>query len=439
LLFFQGRPAIPGRDGRRVVVSESGTLLATTSTLDLRPLTLSLGGRGVLSAAPAGDGGWWIGTLDGELLRIAPGGEIAFARPAPFGATALWPDPRSKGVIATRSPERFGFVPEAPESPAVVELDGQGRAVAGRGKLLVPEHSLLATLANSGYAAAAGDTVFLAPLSRSDVIALGPRGDTLWRSAATEVPPTPEPRIKLVAGQVRIDYQPLNLVMTLGPDGRLYLLRATDTALRQARLDVLDRSTGQVLWRADLPSPRATLAANRLGRVSSFDGDRLLGAIPPSARERLPDFDLPGREGGRASRGSLAGKVVLINVWASWCVPCRTEMPALDSLQRSLRAPGFAFLAISEDERRSDAERFLQELGLDFPVLFGDGRLRSLLHYPGLPYTLLVDREGRIVRRWIGQLGRPDFELIRMLARQELAAPSLRSSGEETHHHHPGP
>jgi thiol-disulfide isomerase/thioredoxin len=439
LLFFEGRPAVLGRDGRRVVVSESGTLLATSSTLDLRPLSLGLGGRGALAAAPASDGGWWISTLDGELLKIAPGGEIAFVRPAPFGATALWPDPRSDGVIATRSPERFGFVPEAPENPAIVEVDGQGRVAAGRGKLLVPEHSLLATLANSGYAVATGDTVFLAPLSRSEVIALGPKGDTLWRSAATEVPPTPEPRIKLVEGQVRIDYQPLNLAMTLGPDGRLYVLRATDTTLRRARLDVLDRSSGQVLWRADLAGPRATLAANRLGRVYAFEGDRLLGAIAPSARERFPDFDLPARGGGQVSRASLAGKVVLINVWASWCVPCRTEMPALDSLQRSLQAPEFAFLAISEDERRSDAERFLQELGLEFPVVFGDGRLRNLLHYPGLPYTLLVDREGRILRRWIGQLAGPDFELIRMLARQESGAPALAPSGAEPHHHHPGP
>jgi thiol-disulfide isomerase/thioredoxin len=309
-------------------------------------------------------------------------------------------------------------------------LDGDGHPRAGRGRLVLPQHALLATLANSGYAAVAGDTVFFAPLSRSHVLALGPRGDTLWIARAAQVPPTPEPRFKLVGRQVRIDYQPLNLGMTLGPDGRLYLLRAVDTALREARLDVLDRASGRTTWYAKLSSPRATLAANRLGRVYALDADRLLGAIPAATREPLPAFDLPRRGGGRTSLAGLSGQVVLVNLWASWCIPCRTEMPELDTLQRSLRAEDFSFVAISEDENREAAGRFVTELQLDSPVLFGDGRLKALLHYAGLPYTLLLDRHGRIVRRWIGQLSHEDLEVIRILVHQELA-----SASEE---HHPG-
>ena len=436
MLFFQGRPAIPVPDGRRVLVSESGAVLSSDRELRVRPLSLALGGRGALGAAPAGFGGWWVSTLEGELARFDREGRLVQATAAPFGATALWPDPLTGGAFATRSPERFAFLPEPAESPLVVALDAGGQTRAGAGSLIIPQHSLLATLANAGYAAATGDTVFFAPLSRSEIVAFGPAGDTLWVSRATEVPPTPEPVITLAGGgQVRVDYQPLNLAMTLGPDGRLYVLRAVDTAVERARVDVLEAGSGRVIWRADLGSPRATLAANRLGRVYLLDEDRLLGTIPASAREPLPDFDLPRLGGGGLSLGELSGRVVLVNFWASWCIPCRAEMPALDSLGVALRGAGLVLVAISEDENRKDAERFVAELGLAIPVVFGDGRLRSRFHYPGLPYTLLVDWQGRVVRRWIGQLGPGDVELIGLLARQEMAgsAPSRHPANHDQH------
>ncbi len=442
LLFFQGRPTVAGVDGRRAVVSEAGTVLASDSALRVWPVTLALGGSSVLGAAPAGDGGWWISTVDGELLRVDAGGIVTLRSRAPFAAAALWPDAATDGIVATRSPDRFGFLPESPESPVVAAVDARGRPREGRGTLIVPQHSLLATLANAGYAVAAGDTVFFSPLSRPEVVALDPTGDTIWISRAEDVPPTPEPRIRLVDGHVRIDYQPLNLGLTLGPDGRLYVLRAADTAVSRVRLDVLDGATGQVLWRAELTGLRVTLAANRLGRVYALDENRLLGAIPPAAREPLPDFDLPRLGGGRASLQEHLGRVLLINIWASWCTPCRTEMPVLDTLQAALRGNGFAFLAISEDENRRNAERFVADLGFDFPVLFGDGRLKAQHHYPGLPYTVLVDREGRIVRRWFGELQPPDYQLIVTLVRSELTgmAPDKAASGPmAAHQHHERP
>jgi thiol-disulfide isomerase/thioredoxin len=442
LLFFQGRPTVAGAGDRRAVVSEAGTVLASDSLLRVWPVTLALGGSSVLGAAPAEDGGWWISTVDGELLRVDAGGVVTLRSPAPFPAAALWPDAAAHGIVATRSPERFSFLPESADNPVVATLDAQGRPQQGRGTLVVPQHSLLATLANVGYAVATGDTVFFAPLSRPEVVALDSRGDTIWISRAEDVPPTPEPRIRLADGHVRIDYQPLNLGLTLGPDGRLYVLRATDTAVSRVRLDVLERTTGRVRWRAQLNGPRGTLAANRLGRVYTLDENRLLGAIPPAAREPLPEFDLPRLGGGRASLQEHLGRVMLINVWASWCTPCRTEMPALDTLQKALRGEGFAFLALSEDENRGAAERFARERSFEFPVLFGDGRLKSRYHYPGLPITILVDRSGRIVRRWFGELQPSDYQLIRTLVRSELGsgAPDTTAPGPQvSHHHHVGP
>jgi peroxiredoxin len=117
-------------------------------------------------------------------------------------------------------------------------------------------------------------------------------------------------------------------------------------------------------------------------------------------------------------------------------------MPALDTLQAALRGDGLVFLAISEDENRGNAERFAADLGLDFPVLFGDGRLKARHHYPGLPYTVLVDREGRIVRRWFGELQSRDFLLIRTLVRSELGGKTpdtAASDPKASHHHHESP
>jgi thiol-disulfide isomerase/thioredoxin len=344
-------------------------------------------------------------------------------------------------VFVSRSPERFGFVLEEPGAPVVVSVTGAGGVSGSRGAQVIPDHALLTTLANSGYLAAAGDTVYFAPLSRPELVALGPGGDTLWTSLAVGLPPAPEPRFRLLDGRANIEYQPMNLALTLGPDGHLYVLRATDTAVRHTRLDVIDRATGHVLRSAHLDRIGATLAANRLGRVYLLDGDRLLGAIPPARRESFPGFDLPRLSGGRVSSDETAGRVALINVWASWCTPCRTEMPALDSLQRGLPAEGFTFLALNEDTDRGAAERFIRELGFDFPVLFGDGKLKARFHYPGLPYTVLLDRQGRIVRRWFGELAPADYPMIRMLVRSELLAPGSDSGSAavEVHHHHDTP
>ncbi len=436
LLYFQGRPAVPTSGHSRIVVSESGTLLVADSSLNLRPVSVDLGGRAALSAAPAGRGGWWVTTLDGALLRIGAGEPPRIESISPFPYGALWPDARSGGVFVTRSTERFSFLPEPGEPSLVIAIDGAGRSTGPLGRGPIPAHTLLTSLANAGHAAALGDTVFFAPLSRPGVIALGPRGDTLWVSVPHSPLPASEPRFAVSGGSAHIDYQPINLGLTVGPDGKLYLLRAADTTLTRAWLDVLDPASGRTLTVTPLESPRATLAVNALGRIYRLDDLSLLGAIPASAREPLAPFDLPALGGGRVTLGSLTGKVVLVNFWASWCLPCRTEMPALDTLQRELSGEGFAFFALNEDEHRRDAERFLKAFHFSFPVLLGEGRLKQVYHYPGLPYTLLIDAQGRIVRRWIGELSRRNLETIRLLVGAERRTLAPSGPAEALVHHH---
>ena len=117
----------------------------------------------------------------------------------------------------------------------------------------------------------------------------------------------------------------------------------------------------------------------------------------------------------------LIGGVTLINVWASWCEPCREEMPALDSLQRSIDNDAFRFVTLNEDVDPEDAADFLDVFGFTFPAALGLGNMKNVYHYRGLPLTLLVDRQGLIVQQWIGFAGHDQLAAIRTVIDAELA------------------
>jgi len=88
-------------------------------------------------------------------------------------------------------------------------------------------------------------------------------------------------------------------------------------------------------------------------------------------------------------------------------------MPALDALRTEVAGPDFAFLALNADIDRRHATRFLERNKLDVPIAFGGPRLQRTYLLPGLPYTVLVDREGYMIKQWIGQLSKSSFTDIR--------------------------
>jgi peroxiredoxin len=106
-------------------------------------------------------------------------------------------------------------------------------------------------------------------------------------------------------------------------------------------------------------------------------------------------LDLLG--GGKATLASLLGRPVLINFWATWCAPCRQEMPELAATWQARRASGLEVLAVNltDQERRKDVEAFVAELGLPFPVLLDKrGRVRERYGLATLPTTYFVDSLG---------------------------------------------
>ncbi len=145
---------------------------------------------------------------------------------------------------------------------------------------------------------------------------------------------------------------------------------------------------------------------------------------PVTEGSRAPDFSLPLLNGGTARLSSYRGKVVLINVWATWCDPCKQEMPSLEKLYESLKGQPFVILASSVDAHgATDVTPFAYRYGLTFPILLDVGKkLPDLFHTTGYPESFIIDKNGTMVKRIIGPLDWTDsqlqeVQLIRQLVR----------------------
>jgi thiol-disulfide isomerase/thioredoxin len=140
-----------------------------------------------------------------------------------------------------------------------------------------------------------------------------------------------------------------------------------------------------------------------------------------SKAKDLPPLQFDDRNGKPHSLADFRGRFVLLNVWATWCAPCREEMPALDRLQAELGGPGFQVLAISVDQQGPDiAQRFLKEIGVKSLDFYIDRSARAAfqLDAPGLPATLLIDRQGREVGRHLGAVKWDAPEVVAELRRR---------------------
>ena len=124
---------------------------------------------------------------------------------------------------------------------------------------------------------------------------------------------------------------------------------------------------------------------------------------PRPAGEPAPAFALPRADGGSFSLEAARGSAVVVNFWATWCAPCREELPALDRLQRALAGEGLVVVAVSVDARPEAVARFARERGLGFAVLV-DPREEVARRYGvgAYPTTVVVDRAGRVVHRAVG-------------------------------------
>jgi peroxiredoxin len=127
------------------------------------------------------------------------------------------------------------------------------------------------------------------------------------------------------------------------------------------------------------------------------------------AGQPAPDFALKSSSGQNLRLSEYRGDVVMINFWATWCGPCRQEMPLLDELYSRYQRVGFNLLGVNIDDDSSRAMDMIDELGVSFPVLFDSSKEVSRLYrVDAMPVTIIVDREGNI--RHVHQGYKPGYE-----------------------------
>ena len=125
-------------------------------------------------------------------------------------------------------------------------------------------------------------------------------------------------------------------------------------------------------------------------------GLTLTGATQ-AAQPPAPDFTLKSQKDGNLKLSEFRGKVILINFWASWCGPCRQEMPVLDELYRHYRSLDFTILGVNVEQNSDDAKALLKDVPVSFPILFDtENKISKLYDIKGMPSTVLVDRDGNI-------------------------------------------
>ncbi|MBM4783641.1 MAG: TlpA family protein disulfide reductase [Archangiaceae bacterium] len=147
-------------------------------------------------------------------------------------------------------------------------------------------------------------------------------------------------------------------------------------------------------------------AAIALG-VAGFFAAQPKTTTPTAAQgPMVPGFDLPRLQGGSVKLSDLRGKIVVIDFWATWCPPCRAEMPWLVAMAKKYESRGVVFVAISEDDPPGQVPlvtEFSREVpGLERFAVLGDPEIESQYGVTSLPTLFIVDREGRLVQRLQG-------------------------------------
>ena len=122
-----------------------------------------------------------------------------------------------------------------------------------------------------------------------------------------------------------------------------------------------------------------------------------------NAGKPAPAFVLPTLDGTRIDSHSLSGQVVVLNFWATWCGPCKEEMPSLERLRQQLNSKRFRLFAVTTDTRHQDIAVFWNQLDLHFEVLLDEQEeLSQTMMIRNLPTTVLIDPTGRLVGRMMG-------------------------------------
>ena len=154
----------------------------------------------------------------------------------------------------------------------------------------------------------------------------------------------------------------------------------------------------------------AMLASGKyLDRTRKHGPLRLVGNVQGL---QAPDFQLPSLDGSKVKLSDFRGKAVLLNFWATWCPPCKVEMPWFADLQRQYGKDGLVILGVAMDDSKPDSiQQFASEMGVNYQILLGTDKVSDDYgDVDSLPTTFYIGRDGTIVDKMVGLLDRKDIE-----------------------------
>ncbi len=181
------------------------------------------------------------------------------------------------------------------------------------------------------------------------------------------------------------------------------------------------------------PDPQSKTAAAAYGELAQlvrYEHVQVSLDSPPSkaamakleaddASRQQANFTLTDLQGKTWTLKDLKGKVVLVNFWATWCPPCRKEMPDLEALYNRFQDQGFVILALSEDEETAKVGPFIAEHKITYPILLDPGnKVNNLFQVEGIPKSFVYDRDGKLVAQSIDM--RTQRQFLAMLAQAGL-------------------
>ena len=184
-------------------------------------------------------------------------------------------------------------------------------------------------------------------------------------------------------------------------------------------IDALSGETGETIVKRPICKAMAPclvtglLAMTAVTRPLTVDAIQDQGCDPKATAANLT-LTLPDMNGKPVALSAFAGKVIVLNMWATWCVPCKAEIPSLVELYAKYRSRGLVMLGVSADDPPAKLKPFAAQMKMNYPVLVGDGRDDLMNAYPwlALPTTFIIGRDRAICRMHIGPATKDQIESI---------------------------
>ena len=417
LLFAGVAPAAHRSDGTQAVIAPDGARILEFDRSGR--FVRSLGDTSLVKAVgvSAGADGWLVTEREGRVLSLASDGSVTAGFEVPFGSAVV--APFMDGLIAARSPFAISTAPVSFRAPLLIETTLSGQIRASFDTVVSNLDPQSAFLMNAGLVAARDSMIIFAFFTRDEIRAYDNRGRLRWVSDRSMQWPRP-PGVQASPSGPTLRFSAVNLGVAMDEENVLVLSYA-DSTEASVRLDVLDLETG-VLAKS-FRVERGPWLISRDDRKSFWIApvDTLASLATPRARSSFPTFHLATLDGGTFDLASTRGRVTLVNFWASWCPPCREEFPLMNRLARELRDQPFTIVAVNEDVSESAARKFLEDTPATFAIPMGGGKMQARVGYRGLPFTVLLDRDGRIIERFFGFGGPTQFALLRRRIDRALA------------------